>query len=263
MKTCCYIERFATHDALTADPKKLVPDPMLRRRMSRVVKMGVLTALECLQGERIDAIVTATGFGCLADSEKFLRNLLERDEELLTPTPFIQSTFNTIGAQVAFLCGCRGSNTTFTHRGRSFESALLEASMLLAEGSARRVLVGAADERTPSQHRVMERMGLWRGREDGEGATFLLLSRVPSSESRACLTAIDFPDEPLDKEQIAVRYVADRVLCDDYALTGCYPTASARTLVHGIEALGGSVRRVAVCNSYLDNRPSIIVVACP
>lgn len=261
MKTCCYIERFTTHDALTAEPKTLVSDPTLRRRMSRTVRMGVLTALECLQGASVDAIVTATGFGCLADSEKFLRNLLDQNEELLTPTPFIQSTFNTIGAQIALLCGCRGCNTTFAHRGHSFESALLEASMLLSEGSARRILVGAADERTPSQHRIMDRMGLWRGCEDGEGAAFMLLSGVPSSDSQACITDVDFPEEALDEQQIAARYDADRVVFTSRMLVGCYPTVSAYALVHGVEALGDSVRRVAVYNRYLDNKPSVIVVS--
>lgn len=264
MKTRCYIERLATHDRLTADPKTLVHDPTLRRRMSRTVRMGVLTALECLDGRTIDAIVTATGFGCLADSEKFLRNLLEQHEELLTPTPFIQSTFNTIGAQIALLCGCRGSNTTFAHRGHSFESALLEASMLLSDRSARRILVGAADERTPSQHRIMERMGLWRGREDGEGAAFMLLAADPAPESRACITDVDFPETELDERRIAERYGADRVIYGDRTDAGCYPTASARALVHGIEALGGAVRRVAVYNRYLNDRPTVIVVSsCP
>lgn len=263
MKTCCYIERFATHDTLTADPKTLVPDPTIRRRMSRVVRMGVLTALECLGATEIDGIVTATGFGCLADSEKFLRNLLEQHEELLAPTPFIQSTFNTIGAQVALLRCCRGPNLTFSHRGHSFESALLEASMLLAETPGSRLLVGAADERTASQHRIMERMGLWRGRENGEGAAFLLLSACPSAASRACVVAIDFPEDPLDVERIAEHYRVDYVVCGPTPLTGCYPTASARMLVEAIGKLGGPVRRVAVYNRYLGNRPSVIVLtAC-
>ena len=261
MKTCCYIERFAVHDALTADPKRLISDPTLRRRMSRTVKTGVLTALECLNGSKIDAVVTATGFGCLTDSEKFLRNLLEQDEELLTPTPFIQSTFNTIGAQIALLCGCRGCNTTFAHRGHSFESALLEASMLLVEGSAQRILVGAADERTPSQHRIMERMGLWQGREDGEGATFLLLSDRPSDASRACISVIDFPETPLDERQIVARYGVDRVLYNGAASCECYPTASARRLVRGIGLLGDAAHRVAVYNRYLADRPSVIVLS--
>ena len=133
MKTRCYINRYATHEMLGDDLKALIPNVALRRRMSRFVRMGVATAMQCLSSgvsaDRIDAIVTATGWGCLADSEKFLRNLLEQDEELLNPTPFIQSTFNTIGAQVALLCSNHSYNMTYVHRGHSFESALLDGVM--------------------------------------------------------------------------------------------------------------------------------------
>lgn len=261
MKTCCYIKNFATHDALTADPKALIPDTMLRRRMSRMVKMGVMTGLECLQGRKVDAIVTATGFGCLADSEKFLRNMLEQDEGLLNPTPFIQSTFNTIGAQIALLCGCHGSNTTFSQRGQSFESALVEASMLLADEPCRNILVGAADEQTPSQHRIMDRMNLWKDHKDGEGATFLLLSGVPSAQNKACITGIHFPQEQLDPRQIIDRYSTDQVLCPNPLTDGCYPTVAARTLVEAISLLNADVRRVAIYSRYLDKRTSIIIIS--
>ena len=162
MKTRCYINRYATHEMLGDDLKALIPNVALRRRMSRFVRMGVATAMQCLSSgvsaDRIDAIVTATGWGCLADSEKFLRNLLEQDEELLNPTPFIQSTFNTIGAQVALLCSNHSYNMTYVHRGHSFESALLDVVMQFDDATITHALVGAADEQTPSQHRVMERM---------------------------------------------------------------------------------------------------------
>ena len=49
------------------DVKTLIPDMNMRRRMSRVVKMGVTTALETLHAfdkfGTIDAIVTATHLG--------------------------------------------------------------------------------------------------------------------------------------------------------------------------------------------------------
>lgn len=263
----CYITRCATHDALTRDLKTLVPDAALRRRMSRFVRMGVTTMMECLseraQADAIDAIVTATGLGSLADSEKFLRNVLEQDEELLNPTPFIQSTFNTIGAHVAQLCRNYRYNMTYAHRGHSFESALLDAVLLLEEGAARHVLVGAADERTPSQHRIMERMGFWRSDEDGEGAVALLLSAEASGPCAACLTQIDFPEEELSDRQIAACYAVDRVLRNPSVRTGCYPTASARMLAEGVRTLGGAVRRVATYNTYRGDRPSVFIVECP
>ena len=57
------------------DYKSIITNAALRRRMSRIIKMGVACGLECistLPSEKVHAIITATGLGCLADTEKFL-----------------------------------------------------------------------------------------------------------------------------------------------------------------------------------------------
>src|SRR5215475_8165928 len=87
------------------DYSKIV-DPKLIRRMSRIIKMGVAAGIECLNeagNKSPDAIITGTAFGCLADTESFLGKMVENKEELLTPTAFIQSTHNTVGAQIALM----------------------------------------------------------------------------------------------------------------------------------------------------------------
>lgn len=159
-----YLHKAASSSSPTADLKTIVPNAMMRRRMSRIVKDGVIAAAEALEGERPDAILTASAYGCLSDSEKFLRSVIESDEELLPPTPFIQSTFNTVGAAIALLHGVHGYNMTYTHGAGSFESALLDAAMLLDEwgdkATQRRILVGAVDEMTPTLHTLMERLGV-------------------------------------------------------------------------------------------------------
>src|ERR1700712_3432973 len=76
------------------------------RRMSRIVKMGVTAALTCLKTAAVEnpaAIITATAYGCLEDSSSFLRRMIEFNETMLSPTAFIQSTHNTVGAQIALL----------------------------------------------------------------------------------------------------------------------------------------------------------------
>ena len=130
------------------DYKFLIPNATLRRRMSRMVRMGVATGVPCVEDATapVDAILTATGLGCLADTEKFMNTILDHNEELLTPTAFIQSTFNTIGAQIALLTGNHSYNTTYVHRAFSLESALLDAALLVQEEEAQSVLVGAVDE---------------------------------------------------------------------------------------------------------------------
>jgi 3-oxoacyl-(acyl-carrier-protein) synthase len=169
-------------------------DARLLRRMSRITRMGVAAAAACLQeaGEKEpDAIVTGTAYGCLEDTGLFLNSLLEREEGMLQPGPFIQSTHNTVGAQIALMLQCTRYNNTFVHRGLSFESALLDAVMLLQEKEAATVLVGGVDETTDISHTLLSRFGLYRrGAIAGEGASFFLLTDRPSPNDYARLEGI-------------------------------------------------------------------------
>ena len=174
------------------DYKSIITNAALRRRMSRIIKMGVACGLECistLPSEKVHAIITATGLGCLADTEKFLNTIIENEEQLLNPTPFIQSTFNTIGAQIALLRQIHAYNMTYVHRGLSFESALLDGMMRIWEGDEN-VLVGAIDEITPNSHTIQQRLGLLRSIQAGEGAQFFLLGREATESTLAELTGI-------------------------------------------------------------------------
>jgi 3-oxoacyl-(acyl-carrier-protein) synthase len=161
--------------------------------MSRIIRMGAAAALTCLREAGIaapDAIVTGTAYGCLEDTGRFLNSMIERNEELLQPATFIQSTHNTVGAQIALLVQCAGYNNTFVHRGFSFESALLDAVLLLADEEATTVLVGGIDEITETSHALLSRFGLYRHTAAGEGAAFFLLAGQPSKNDYARLDAI-------------------------------------------------------------------------
>lgn len=123
--------------------------PAAARRMAKGVKNGIVAsalALRDAHAENVDAIITGTGLGCIEDSEKFLRNILDNNEEFLTPTAFIQSTHNTVGAQIALTMQCKGYNFTYVNGAVSFESALLDAKMQLEENEANSLLVGGVDE---------------------------------------------------------------------------------------------------------------------
>lgn len=175
------------------DFKELVADASLRRRMSRIVKMGVACGLKCAEGlapETIEGIITATGLGCLADTEKFMESIVVNNERLLNPTPFIQSTFNTIGGQIALLRGIHSYNVTYAHRGLSFESALIDAAMQVAEGK-KNVLLGAIDEITASSADIQRRLGMTREYELGEGANFFVLNAAASGNKSAAVLDID------------------------------------------------------------------------
>ena len=201
--------------AIEPDYTKLI-DAKPLRRMSRIIKMGVAAASACLAeaGEKNPgAIITGTAYGCLEDTGVFLTQLVERNEESPPPTAFIQSTHNTVGAQIALLLKCHNYNNTFVHRGFSFENALLDALLLLKEKEALNVLVGSADELTDTSFTILQRFGLYkrqlaatgdlfknpsRGTVAGEGTAFFLLATEPSHGSYATLDGMTTFYKPND-----------------------------------------------------------------
>lgn len=284
--------------AVEPDYKLGIPDAGLRRRMSRMVKMGVVAAMECLkQGNpsEIEAIITATGLGCLGDTEKFMNSILDNDERLLNPTAFIQSTFNTLGAQIALLCKNHHYNMTYVHRGLSFESALLDAQMMLDGDEAHEVLVGGVDELTDTGFRIMERMGFWRGHVAGEGAHFFVLGgktedclgKIRGTMTfRGTLTEEEIRSKirkTLDGWGVELR-MGDWILSGDrngkYMFPGLtsidfkeyggeYPTASAFALWMGIGLLNGQkmwdiptqkMEKILIYNNYQDVNHAVILL---
>lgn len=185
------------------------------RRMSRVVKMGVGAANLSLEAAGItvpDAIITGTAYGCLDDTGVFLTKMVNQHEEMLTPTAFIQSTHNTVAGQIALLLGCNGYNNTFVHRGFSLENALLDAIMILKEGSAQHILAGGVDEITNYSHQVLSRFGIYKktpvktmellnspdsGTIAGEGAAFFTLGITKEPGTVAELSGVSTLYKPL------------------------------------------------------------------
>lgn len=194
-------------NALEPDYKEFI-DPKLIRRMSHVIKMGVAAAKDCLYQAGVEmpgAIITGTALGCLEDTVGFMTRMVEQNEELLPPTAFIQSTHNTVAAQVALMLKCHGYNNTFVHKGISFESALIDAIMLLREQDADNILVGGTEEMVDVSFKILTRLGLYRrqptsnlellsseakGSMGGEGAAFFLLTDKGSEDNLAELSAI-------------------------------------------------------------------------
>ena len=201
-------------------------DSKMIRRMSRIVKMGVSAAITCLQNGGVEnpgAILTATAYGCLEDSSAFLRRMIEFEEKMLSPTAFIQSTHNTVGAQIALLLRCHNYNNTIVHSSYSFENALIESILLISEGMSP-VLVGAIDELTSDRHAILRRFGLYKqtneslkkesvffqGRKAGEGAAFFLLDKEPGKNPLAILTALQtfyHPESPKAVEQSIQQFI--------------------------------------------------------
>ncbi|AYB34939.1 beta-ketoacyl synthase chain length factor [Chryseolinea soli] len=168
------------------------------RRMSRILKMGVASGSMALKEAGItipDGIITGTSYGCLEDTGIFLSKMITNVEHALNPTPFIQSTHNTIGSQIALLLQCQGYNQTYTQRAFSFENALLDALMELQETPAQHFLVGAADEITDTSHAIQKRFGIFKdehhaGAINGEGVAYFVLSGEKSSKDKVSIHSL-------------------------------------------------------------------------
>ncbi|MDR0712937.1 MAG: beta-ketoacyl synthase chain length factor [Bacteroidales bacterium] len=172
------------------DYKQLIP-PLQLRRMSRILKMGLGAAQICLKNTenlQPDAILVGTGLACINELETFMLSMLENGEQGLSSIPFINSSHNTVAAQISRMLHNHGYNSTYCHRGASFESALTDALMLLNEKNAEHVLLGGIDEYSKQYHLMLQKLG--HAAVGGEGAAFFLLSRVPAGKVFARVTAV-------------------------------------------------------------------------
>ena len=176
--SCC----FAT-PAEPVDVKALIPDANLRRRMGPLLRLAAacgMAALENVDTGNVAGIITSTGLGFMKDTVSFADMLIDRNEEMLNPSPFMQSTFNTVSGYIALLGGIRTYNTAYVHRSGGFAAALTDA-MMLVEDTGRNVLAGGFDEASPEVDEYRRKLGCWK-RGDflplGEGAGFLCLGGV-------------------------------------------------------------------------------------
>ncbi|MBU2652003.1 MAG: beta-ketoacyl synthase chain length factor [Bacteroidetes bacterium] len=221
------VQEYYQNNLTCVDPnyKDFIP-PLELRRMSRINRIGLSSAKICLndaQMENPDAIITGTGMGCVEDTEKFLMSMIENGEQLLTPTSFIRSTHNTVGAQIAVHLKCHNYNFTYVHRGFSFESALTDAMLLIKEGEAHRILVGGIDETSENNFKILSRLGYWKenpirnldllsektnGTISGEGSVFVMLSDEPGKKNYGRLMAVDTFLNPDCPETINYRIIS-------------------------------------------------------
>ncbi len=187
--------------------KEFIPPAMIRR-MSKTVKMSSVASQFTLKEagiENPDAIIVGTGMGCSQDSEKFLKNVIEHNEEFLTPTFFIQSTHNTVAGQIALGLQCHAYNFTYVNTSSSLEFSFLDAKLQINDGEASAVLVGSTDEQTDRTMELYRLNNTIKKEENlpadylnsttdgviwGEGASFFVLGKDKTENSYAQLKDI-------------------------------------------------------------------------
>ena len=195
-------------------------NPRAARRMSSIVKMGVTAAKICLADSGVempDAIITASGMGCREDTQNFMKSIDQYEMDFVSPTAFIQSTHNTVGARIALVLGCNNYNFTYVNRGFSFESTLLDGIMQIEEEQLQNILIGSADELTPDSRAIAEKIGWVRsaparvsqlfsqpakGYMLGEGAAFMMLSKEKTDNTYAEIKQVKTLFNPENAEVI-------------------------------------------------------------
>jgi 3-oxoacyl-[acyl-carrier-protein] synthase II len=271
-------------------------DPMATRRMSKVLKNALLTAkqaMDRLSVDAIDGVITATAWGCQEDTLKFLDSFETLGEELLSPTAFIQSTHNTIGGLIAMSIKCNGYNNTISHDLMSFETALLDAVLLMKEQRhPMTCYVGGVDELIDFSAEIFHRTRCYHSNyTTAEGTTCFLLHNTSTQKKNAALTEILLSDqEHFDLEDKLAEAKPDLILayslekfnidsipvfeykkwCGEYATASAFALFLAFELLQKpdmIKALGlvGDIKlnKIAIVNQYQYNRCSYIEVqAC-
>jgi 3-oxoacyl-[acyl-carrier-protein] synthase II len=274
------IQPLANDAALLSPDYKRFIEAGLLRRMSKILRMSVASAKDCIEQagiEQPDAIVVGTGLGCLQDTEKFLNNSIII-EGLLPPTSFIQSTHNTMAGQISLSLANHGYNMTHTQNTLSFELALQDAMLLLDEGETH-VLVGAADEYIDFLDEITRQLGVHRELPLTSGASFFMLQKEKSDRTFAQVTdcrttgmARDFSLQDFLAENELVEQSPDLILYGGgyensemlnaffgsetietiqyLRLSGIYPTASAFAFHYAVDRIrtDRSVRNVLICN---------------
>jgi 3-oxoacyl-[acyl-carrier-protein] synthase II len=189
-----------------------------QRRMSRLVKMGVFSAFQCIQNadlQQLDGIAVGTGWGGFDSSKKFETAIIEKQESMLSPTTFIQALHNTIAGQIALNMKCYEYNITYSHRGFSFESALMDAMMLLNDKEEpQNILVGGVDELPEVHTEILRRAGYVKTNHEkvespsqdaiipGEGSTFTIVSSEKNDKTLAQILSVSLLYNPETSEEV-------------------------------------------------------------
>ena len=194
------------------------------RRLGKILKRALVVSRQAmLESEVIslDAIITSTGLGCIENTEIFLDKLVREGEELLNPTHFMQSTHNTISSLIAIDVKCKLYNSTYAHKGISFECALQDAFIQLKTNKAQNVLVGAHDEMTPAYYTLLKKAGYFGNKNQkfaSETAVAMILSTDKSEKTLCEIEAV----EKLYNSNAETLYATFLQATDiDYIMVGC------------------------------------------
>ena len=194
--------------------------PGILRRMGKAVRLGVGAGLPLLQNNAMpDGIIMGTTNCGKDDCIKFLYQIIEYDEGMLTPLNFVQSTPNAVAGQIGLLTKNHGYNITHLHYGLAFEFAMIDADMMIQENPSNSYLLGAVDDISTHNYYFEDKAG-WYKKEEvsnkklyetyspgsiaGEAATmFIVNGKEPGSVANIRgVETLHHEDESLMKEKL-------------------------------------------------------------
>ncbi len=166
------------------------------RRLDRGSQYAIVAARQCLADadyamagrEERTGILLGTGSAGAGPLTEFERQMAESPESA-SPFLFPNTVANAPASQVAIELGIKGPNVTITQKDPAPLNALFYGRMLLADGRADALLVGAADEWNLDYHLAYERVRATRtatrpGFVLGEGAALILVEDEEAARSR-------------------------------------------------------------------------------
>jgi len=170
----------------------------LLRRMGKAVRMGIGASMSLIKDyPKFDGIILSTANGGLEDCVKFLNQIVDYQEGVLTPTNFVQSTPNAVAGQLALMTKTNQYNNTHVNGSLAFENALVDAQMVMeSHDSNTIILLGAVEEISDYQFNIDQLSHRFKtehltnytlfdskspGSICGEGATMFVLSSEPKN----------------------------------------------------------------------------------
>lgn len=186
--------------------------PGALRRMGKASRMGMGTAMQVLQNNvKPDGFIVGTANGGMEESIRFLKQIIEYDEDTLAPGSFVQSTANAIASQLGMSTQNHGYNITHVHKGLSFENSVIDVAMLLKENPTHTYLLGGVDEIASYNYNIEYAAGWYKkeiissedlynvnslGSIAGEGAAmFLVNNTAENATAKLCALATTHTDD--------------------------------------------------------------------
>lgn len=173
------------------------------RRLDRGSLFAIVAVKQCLADagwqiagrEERTGILLGTGSAGAGPLTEFERQMAVESPEAASPLLFPYTVANAPASVVALELVIKGPNVTVIQKDPAAFNALFYGRMMLADGRADALLIGAADEWSLTYHQAYEHLRVTRsdGREGfvlGEGAGVVLVEPEKSARARGARTDV-------------------------------------------------------------------------